>query len=86
MKKEKDFITVLIVGTSFLLQILNLTVEQAGHHFQRLCQELLKLKRTTLLGWSALNIIVLIVEPITDMFLMMDQENQVKDFVVMVYV
>jgi peptide-methionine (R)-S-oxide reductase len=42
--------------------------------------------KTTPLGWSALNIIVLIVELITDMFLMMDQENQVKDFVVMVYV
>jgi peptide-methionine (R)-S-oxide reductase len=37
-------------------------------------------------GWSELNITVLNVELITDMFLMMDRENQGKDFVVMDYV
>ena len=86
MKKEKDFIIVQIVEISFLPQIRNLIVELAGRHFQRHYRELLKLKLTILLAWKELNIIVLSVVLIMDTFLMMDRENQERDFAVMVYV
>ena len=86
MKKEKAFITVLIVEINFLPQIQNLIVELDGLLFQKLYQELLKLKLIILLEWKELNIIVLSVELIMVMFLMTDQENQVKDFVIMVFV
>jgi hypothetical protein len=80
MKKEKVFIIAQIVEISFLLQTLNLIAELVGHHSHKHYQALLKLKLTILLAWKELNIIVLNVVHITDMFLMMDQENQERDF------
>ena len=86
MKKEKVFFIVPIVEQNFFHQVQSLIVELDGHPLLNHYQVLLKLKPTILSAWKELSIIALSAELITDMFLMMDQENRERDFVAMAYV
>ena len=82
-EKEREDITAQDVELHYFHLILNMIVDLAGHLFINHCLMYSKQKLTKKQVILAQNIIAKNVVVTTDIFLMTDQNQQVKDFVIM---